>query len=782
MKLEYLFLYLLIFSIFVNFNVHAASFTSSVNPSIINATASTLINFTVNNTDAINNITNVNITLPIGFVYLGNSNPPVNNVEGNTLVWDINIPNGSFQYFSFNVNASVIGNYNFNISTIDTASIFNSTNVTVTVNDVSSPIYSSISTNPAYPISYSPGANYTFNITWNDNIALHTVIFNWNGTNQTVNAYAPNKYSVTISDLAAGIYTYQWYANDTSGNSNTTGQLTFNVTLAANTIDIYFNGILNQNIELINGTPLNVTVVAKVPNGGTIYLFKNNTQVASGGAGTPLQYIDYSLTLNSTYFFFANATGNANYTTNSSGVSYTVKVIYPPPKYSISTNIPSSYTTTPSSWTVTWFDENDPNAFEISYIELNYTGTPTNYTMNRASGTNTSTYSITLPSGTYYWKIYGKNAFGSWNYTDKNIFTISKATPSIIITINPSLQVYNNTQITVSCSASVPVPVSLYKNSTSISNPYTATLPTGYYRFDCNSTENQNYTSSSATQYLNVLPYSIQFDFVNPPSMIMVIENSTNTTTITIRNSGTETQTIIFTIDLLAPELWKVSSQNVTLERNSSAVLIVTFNSSLASIKDYNGIFKAYNSNRTITSNFTLRVLPNEKTKAYINSTFLEYSNKVLSFENMINESKSKNLNTTIAENLLLQLKSKLNQTQTYLENGDYFNAYQNIGSIKDLSKSLTEELEKINKTPLAEITKTFTGIIPIVIIVAAIVAILVYLFWPTKSSYSLKSGYKFAGEKEARRKVLKELIEKLSKSKELKKTLEIKNKEGKKE
>jgi hypothetical protein len=116
------------------------------------------------------------------------------------------------------------------------------------------------------------------------------------------------------------------------------------------------------------------------------------------------------------------------------------------------------------------------------------------------------------------------------------------------------------------------------------------------------------------------------------------------------------------------------------------------------------------------------------------------------------------------------------------LENGDYFNAYQNIGSIKDLSKSLTEELEKINKTPLAEITKTFTGIIPIVIIVAAIVGILVYLFWPTKSSYSLKSGYKFAGEKEARRKVLKELIEKLSKSKELKKTLEIKNKEGKKE
>ncbi len=735
------------FLVMASSGVYASSFTTSVTPSSLYASTPTVLNFTITNSGA-QSITDVNITLPSGFTYAGTPNPATatnyTTIFGNVVSWSgVSVPGSSTAYFSFSASAGVIGSFNFNVSALDSALQFYSANTTnsVMVTDNTPPTFSNNYTAPASPATYASGAVYTFNISWGDNIAVSTVVFNWNGgANQTL-AFSPSgSYGAALADLAAGQYTYQWYASDTSGNWNTTGTLAFNVTQAPNTIDMYLNGALDQNISIPNGASLTVTPQSRV---GTVYLYNNGVFIGSGSltfTSSPPLTLGY-------YTFMANATGNQNYSANDTGASYGVRVVYPSPQYSIITSIPSSYSTSASTWSATWSDANDPNGFNTSIVELNYTGTPTNYTMTRTSGTNTSTYSVVLPSGTYYWKIYGNNLYDSWNSTDQTIFTVGKAIPSITLTITPSGQVFNYTSVTATCTASTAeIPLSLYKNFTSVANPYTSSIPTGYYEFDCNNTATQNYTTSSATQYLTVLGYSTAFDFVpTPPSITMLVENTSNTTSITVKDTGTEQQTINFTIDGLTPGMWSSSSGSVTLTPGSSGVFVVTFNTSNVTVGEYRGAFKAFNANRTASSNFVLRVTPNDNTKAYINATIADYSSQLASLEAQINASVAANQNVTAAENLFLQLKSKVTQAQAYLSSGDYFNAYLLIGQIKSLQQSTSTEVSNLSQAPVTDMVKT----IGIAMVVVAVIVILVYLFWPTKSSYSLRSGFAFKPKKE---------------------------------
>lgn len=764
---------LIVSMIAVSPDVYSAAFTSSVSPSTIDATTSTLLNFTINNIDSTQNITNLNITLPSGFTYLGNPNPTPSSTNG-IIIWNgINIVAGTTQYFSFNVSSTVTGSKNFNVSNLDTASAFNSTNVAVTVNDVTSPQWSSNSTTPSSPSTYANGTNYTFNITWTDNIAISTVTFEFSGGNETVTAFATNKYGVTKTDLAAGVYTYKWFADDTSSNSNTTGALSFNVSKAPNTIDMYLNSNLNKNIEIINGTSLNVTMISKV---GTISLYRNNTLFLSGGS--PLTY---STTLDiGVYNFLANATGNVNYSDNATGTSFIVNVIYPAPRYSVVTVLPSTYTTGISIWNVTWTDDNDINGFNVSLIESNYAGTATNYTMFRWPGTNVSSYNASIPAGGFYYKIYANNSFNSFNSTNKTDFTIAKAVPIVTVSIKPDFEVYNYTQVNVSCTSTPSgLTLSLNKNSTTVSNPYVASLFTGYYQFTCNNTATQNHTSYLSIQYLTVVGYSVFFNFVSPPSVVLVEQNLTNTTSITLKNSGTEDQTISFTIDDLISDVWSSTSTSVSLSKGSSAVFVITFNSSKLEIGEYQGKFRAYNANRTVNSSFTLKVLPNNETKIYIDSKIAEYDDKFTVLEKSLNDSKTADTNITIAEDLLSQLKSQLTEAKGYLSEGDYLSAYQILGPLENLITNTTAEVNKISGTDFGSLFGILIIAIPVV--VAAVV--LLYLFLPpSKSSYSSSSGYKFEVPK---KNILKEIMGKLSKHKEedkkLKSKLDTKKKESEK-
>ena len=69
------------------------------------------------------------------------------------------------------------------------------------------------------------GANLTVNyvnvtVRVTDKSGVCTVLLNWNGENETMNAIAPEIYSVNKTGLTAGTYTFKVYANDTLNNWN----------------------------------------------------------------------------------------------------------------------------------------------------------------------------------------------------------------------------------------------------------------------------------------------------------------------------------------------------------------------------------------------------------------------------------------------------------------------------------------------------------------------------------------------------------------------------------
>jgi len=107
----------------------------------------------------------------------------------------------------------------------------------VAVGDITSPQYSSLITNPASQPIISSGASYQFNATWTDNNAVSTVILNFNGTNYTTSKIG-NVYSEVFTNFGVGNYNYYWWANDTAGNANTTGNLNYVINKALPSLSV----------------------------------------------------------------------------------------------------------------------------------------------------------------------------------------------------------------------------------------------------------------------------------------------------------------------------------------------------------------------------------------------------------------------------------------------------------------------------------------------------------------------------------------------------------------
>jgi len=180
---------------------------------------------------------------------------------------------------------------------------------------------------------------------------------------------------------------------------------------------------------------------------------------------------------------------------------------------------PSSYSPLiHSQFNVTWSDDKDSNGYNFSYIEINYTGTPHNYTTTRDE--NTSYYDIILGAGTYTWKFYANDSEDLWSSTDSWITTISTAQTQTILLINGTHSdstLGNGTvaNFTVYVNASGET-VGLDTNmtgwtiQTGTTPLYNYTLLSEFGKFNITGfyEGNDNYTSSSDTLYLDVLKSS----------------------------------------------------------------------------------------------------------------------------------------------------------------------------------------------------------------------------------------------------------------------------------
>jgi hypothetical protein len=260
--------------------------------------------------------------------------------------------------------------------------------------------------------------------------------------------------------------------------------------------------------------------------------------------------------------------------------------------------------------------------------------------------------------------------------------------------------------------------------------------------------------------------YFYNLTFIKAESLIVLKQNSTNSTIVIIKNTGNASQEITFGILNINSSWYKINSTGATLLPNQQVAFLVNFSVGMEEPKDYAGKFRAYSPNKTIISDFTLRILPlltiNESQIREINDTLLIYKVKMLNYSIQINESKQKGYNVSSAEQILLQIEKKIEEAESFVAQGNYTAAQELLPTIQTLLNQLEEELGKITKPEGKGLDWT---LIVIVIVAIAGAIILIYLFWPTKTGYIVeKKKYVYKPKREEIKKKLKEKWEEATK------------------
>jgi hypothetical protein len=231
--------------------------------------------------------------------------------------------------------------------------------------------------------------------------------------------------------------------------------------------------------------------------------------------------------------------------------------------------------------------------------------------------------------------------------------------------------------------------------------------------------------------------YIANLEFIRAEQLITVQQNSTNSTIVEIKNTGNKTLNVTFSIENINTGWYTINATSKTLEPNKIAAFKVTFNIGSVEIGDYSGKYKASSPDKTITKDFTLRILPTEQKKKEINATLEEFKLNYTQLENEIDQAKARGINVTLAEKKLKELKSKIEEAENYIAKGDYLSAFNLFNTIKLLIGETKVELEKAKeaKAKAAPLAIPWNLIVPALIGIFVAV-LLIYLFWPVKSGY----------------------------------------------
>jgi|GEM_PF-2461139 len=231
--------------------------------------------------------------------------------------------------------------------------------------------------------------------------------------------------------------------------------------------------------------------------------------------------------------------------------------------------------------------------------------------------------------------------------------------------------------------------------------------------------------------------YRMNLSFTKAESVISVAQNSSNTTIVTVKNTGNKTHPFNFTITELNSAWYKINSTNASLPVNRKASFLVNFTVGIVDIKDYAGKFKAYSPNTTITSDFVIRVLPAPQKETEIANIITLYRVNMTKVWSSINESRDEGVNTTAAESKIVEAKEKIKLAESYITQGKYFEAYQLLNEIKSLIAGAETALSASIKAH--EESKAPMWVYWVIGIVIGGVAVLGYLLWP-EPGYSPKT------------------------------------------
>ncbi|MFC1686063.1 S8 family serine peptidase [Nanoarchaeota archaeon] len=378
-----------------------------------NSSASLSINqtFTCNATD---------LALQIASFYLWNSTGVVN-ITNQTIASD-----PSEHTFQVNITNLESMDYSWNCLYTDrnNNSAFASANYSLTIGDDSSPTYSGPTTSKPYALTN------IINITWGDDIALSTVWIDLNGVNYT-GGNITNTSDVYFFNFTGGVGAHNttWYANDTSGNLNTTGLTVLTISQVTPTLNLSVftnNTWFNSSSSVEDGTNANLSVTG--PAEGSLKLYWNDTLL---NEATPSVSNLTNLTagLNNITAIF-NAT--QNYSAYSLSLFMTVETVTTPPRSSKVSPTNNNYTNQNVTFTINATDASLANATIYVY---NLSSAVVYSNTNTITGNfNETSWTSNFSQGNYTWNALVTDTNGNSNMTNGNFsFVMDLTNPSASI-------------------------------------------------------------------------------------------------------------------------------------------------------------------------------------------------------------------------------------------------------------------------------------------------------------------------------------------------------------
>jgi hypothetical protein len=239
--------------------VMAGDFSASISPSSQEATQSVVqIGFDMNDTDSVENITLVNITIPGGFTLQEGSNSSsvvgsllnFSNSSSSYMTWSNEtvqgfVLNGTSEWFNASFTLPTTpGNYTFNVTAMHTDGQLSYSEKNVTVVDTTAPSdLIPITGEAPQNDSWISTASFYLNFSFTE-LNPDTCQYDNSSSNQTGGVVGDNC-SVLVTGYAEGSWDYLLWMNDTSGNLGWNGTYNLSYDSAApnlNALGLYFQG------------------------------------------------------------------------------------------------------------------------------------------------------------------------------------------------------------------------------------------------------------------------------------------------------------------------------------------------------------------------------------------------------------------------------------------------------------------------------------------------------------------------------------------------------------
>lgn len=240
----------------------------------------------------------------------------------------------------------------------------NYTSKSITYNfDNMAPQYFNNIVYPSSGIGYYPYTSYQFTVTWTD-ATLKEVLFKSNHTG-SLRTYHPsnssNIFSITLEDLPAENFTYEWTATDSINLGNSTGQTLYNIQKRdALSMDVWPSTTVDEG-RFITVKCFSSTDQVKVDN---FKLYRNSVLVDNTSLFVREEYVNLPAGV---YVYVCNTSGTQNFTKQSLSTTLTVKSIATPLMLEVTDlYFPALYVNKSTEASFTILNNYSENVFDIS--------------------------------------------------------------------------------------------------------------------------------------------------------------------------------------------------------------------------------------------------------------------------------------------------------------------------------------------------------------------------------------------------------------------------------